>query len=240
MTALAALAEEIEVLTSTLSIAECQHAHGTVSDEVKSLFKRFLTSGHYVGAPLYRCSRLMATAHGGQVVISRATEEIVADHLPEGAGLRDLGQHRLRDISRTEHVFQLMHADLPSEFPPLKSLEPARTNLAEQLTSFVGRQPELTELRKLLKSSRLITLTGAGGIGKSRIAIQLATLAAESWPDGVWWVELASVGDPSQLPGAVVTALKLPGRGPAEDVVIAWLAAKRALLAQRLRERSSK
>jgi class 3 adenylate cyclase len=133
-----------------------------------------LRSAHYVGAPLYRCARLMATAHGGQVLISRATEELVADSLPEGVTLRDLGRHRLRDLSRPEHVYQLLHRDLPADFPPLKSLDEPRTNLAQQLTSFVGRQGELGSLKKLIKESRLITLVGAGGIGKSRLAIQLA------------------------------------------------------------------
>src|SRR5690348_3564380 len=115
-----------------------------------------LTAGHYVGASLYRCARLMATAHGGQVLISGATEEVMAGGLPEGAQLRDLGRHRLRDFTRPMQVYQLIHADLQSEFPPLNSLELERTNLPEQLTSFVGRQSDLTGIQKALKQSRLV------------------------------------------------------------------------------------
>ena len=189
-----------------------------------------LGSGHYVGAPLYRCARLMATASGGQVLISRATEEIVADNLPDGAGLRDLGQHRLHDLSRPEHVFQLLHPDLRSEFPPLKSVDAKGTNLPEQLTSFVGRQSDLAALRKLLREVRLITLTGPGGIGKTRLALQLGQNVEKLWPDGVWWVDLTAVDDPGQLPACVATGLNLPGAGDPINRVMAWLGSKKGLL----------
>jgi predicted ATPase/class 3 adenylate cyclase/DNA-binding CsgD family transcriptional regulator len=189
-----------------------------------------LKSGHYTGAPLYRCARLMATAHGGQIVVSRATEELVADNLPRGLALRDLGQHRLRDLSRPEHVYQLIHPALESEFPPLKSLEPERTNLPRLLTSFVGRQAEVEALKKLLKVERLVTLTGPGGAGKSRLAVELAHSSEDSWPDGIWWVDLTTIDEAKQVAGAVASALHLRGGGAPADMAASWLADKKALL----------
>ena len=186
-----------------------------------------LQSGHYVGAPLYRCSRLMAIAHGGQILVSNATQQLVADQLADGVSLRDLGLHHLRDLSRAEHVFQLIHPDLKNEFPPLKSLEPLRTNLALQLTSFVGRETELRTLKGLLRDSRLVTFVGTGGVGKSRLAAEVARTNPELWPDGVWWVDLASADDPAPT---VIAALELPGSGSTQQVITSWLATKRALL----------
>ena len=190
-----------------------------------------LKSSHYVGVVLYRCARLLAIAHGGQVLVSTATEEIVADDLPPGVSLLDLGLHRLRDLSRQEHVYQLSHADLRHEFPKLKSQQPERSNLPEQLTSFVDREAELSALTKLIKEARLVTVLGPGGVGKSRLALQLARSLTEAgfaaWPDGMWWTELAAADDAAE---GLVTALALPGQGAALDVVASWLAAKRALL----------
>lgn len=189
-----------------------------------------LRAGHYVGSPLYRCARLLATSHGGQVLMSRATEELIVDHLPDGASLLDLGQHRLRDLSRLEHVYQLQHADLAPAFPPLKSTEQPRTNLPVPLTSFVGRQADVGALTKLMRDTRLITLVGPGGIGKTRLAIQVARDLAEFWPDGVWWIDLMSIEDSQQIAGAVASALHLGGLGPALEVVNSWLGRKKALL----------
>src|SRR5262245_56223016 len=130
--------------------------------------------GHYFGAPLYRCARLMGTAHGGQVVLSQATYDLVQDALPEGATLRDLGEHRLKDLQRPERVFQLTAPGLTGEFPPLRSLDALPHNLPLQLTSFVGRERELGEVAALLGTARLVTLTGVGGTGKTRLALQAA------------------------------------------------------------------
>jgi predicted ATPase/class 3 adenylate cyclase/DNA-binding CsgD family transcriptional regulator len=189
-----------------------------------------LESGHYVGAPLYRCARLMATAHGGQILISRATQEIVADNLPDGAALRDMGSHRLRDLTRPEHVFQLTHSDLRLEFPPLKSATPEKANLTAPLTTFVGRRSELVALGNLLNKSRLVTLIGPGGIGKSRLANELARDMQTNWPDGLWWIDLTLIDDPRQVAAAAAGAMHLGGVGPALDVVNSWLAHKTALL----------
>lgn len=191
-----------------------------------------LVAGHYVGAPLYRCARLMATGHGGQILVSRATEEMVGESLPDGVGLRDLGQYRLRDISRTEQVFQLIHPKLRSEFPPLKSLEPDRTNLAVQLTSFVGRQSELSELRKLLGSLRLVTLTGVGGSGKTRLAVELARDVISDFPDGVWFIDLLPLSDSSLVAQRVMSAVGIREQfdRSAQETLTSFFATKRSLV----------
>jgi predicted ATPase/DNA-binding SARP family transcriptional activator len=187
-----------------------------------------LRAGHYVGAPLYRSARLMAIAHGGQVLVSKATEQLVADSLPEGVLLKDLGRHRLRDLSRPEHVYQLIHPDLAREFPPLNSIEPDDSNLPLQLTSFVGRQSELAALKKLIKDTRLVTLTGPGGIGKSRLAIELAGASAGKWLDSrrllpgyrgsVRFVDLAPVTNADLVPHEVMATL-LVARNSMETTV---------------------
>ena len=189
-----------------------------------------LRSDHYVGAPLYRCSRLLAVAHGGQVLISGATEQLVADSLPDRVSLRDLGQHGLRDIPRPEHIYQLLHPDLAAQFPPLRSIGAERTNLPEPLTTFVGREAELAGLAKLMDQARIVTVIGPGGIGKSRLVIELARRMAGRWADGIWWVDLSPIDDSEQVPGAVAAAMHLGGIGRALEVVNSWLANKRALL----------
>jgi predicted ATPase/class 3 adenylate cyclase len=163
--------------------------------------------GHYFGAPLYRCARLTATAHGGQVVLSAATAELVRDAVPAGAGLRDLGAHRLKDLQRPEHLFQVVPPGLPGDFPPLRSLDRLPHNLPGQLTGFVGRERELAEVAGLLGAQRLVTLTGPGGVGKTRLALQAAADALEGYPDGVWLAELAPLADPALVPQAVAAAV---------------------------------
>jgi predicted ATPase/class 3 adenylate cyclase/Tfp pilus assembly protein PilF len=163
--------------------------------------------GHYFGAPLYRCARLLATAHGGQTVLSGAVAEVVRDALPADAGLRDLGEHRLRDLQRPERLFQLGHPDLPVDFPPLRSLDALPHNLPVQLTSFVGRARELAEVRQLLSANRLVTLTGAGGVGKTRLALRAAAELHGAFPDGAWLISLAPVADPALVPSAIAQAL---------------------------------
>jgi predicted ATPase/class 3 adenylate cyclase len=170
---------------------------------------------HYFGAPLYRGARLTATAHGGQVVLSEATAALVREALPPGAGLRDLGAHRLKDLQQPERVAQLTHPALPAAFPPLRSLDARPHNLPLQLTSFVGRERELGEVARRLGAVRLLTLTGAGGVGKTRLALQTAAGLVEAHPDGVWLVELAPLADPALVPQAVAAAVGVreePGR----------------------------
>jgi predicted ATPase/class 3 adenylate cyclase/DNA-binding CsgD family transcriptional regulator len=163
--------------------------------------------GNYFGPAVIRCARLRAIAHGGQVLVSQPTSDLVVGRLPKGAALVDLGSHRLKDLGRPEQVFELRHPDLPGGFGPLRSLDAFPHNLPVQLTTFVGRRKELGEAAGLLASTRLLSLTGAGGCGKTRLALQLAAEMAENYPGGVWLVELAPVADPARVAASIAAAL---------------------------------
>jgi predicted ATPase/class 3 adenylate cyclase/DNA-binding CsgD family transcriptional regulator len=166
--------------------------------------------GNYAGPTINRTARLRDLGHGGQTLLSGTTEDLVADRLPADTWLTDLGTHALRDLPRPERVAQLCHPDLVNEFPPLRvSKTVVSQHLPVQLTSFVGRQAELTQVRELLKS-RLVTVTGAGGAGKTRLAIQLAGQLTGEFGDGVWYVDLAPITDPELVPVTVARALGLP------------------------------
>ena len=151
--------------------------------------------GDYFGPPVNRVARLLSAAHGGQVLLSLPAQELVRDQLPTATTLRDLGEHRLKDLFRPERVFQLVSPDLPSEFPPLRTLEAYRNNLPLQPTPLMGREKEVAEVLDLLRSdeTRLLTLTGPGGIGKTRLALQAAADLLENFPDGTFLVPLATV-----------------------------------------------
>ncbi|HST43401.1 MAG TPA: hypothetical protein VLK58_28000, partial [Conexibacter sp.] len=188
--------------------------------------------GNYFGVALSRCARLRAIAHGGQTLLSRAVHDLVVERLPDGAELLDLGSHRLRDLGRPEHVFLLSHPDLPQSAEPLRSLDALPNNLPEQLTSFVGRSGELRDIGEALAQTRLLTLTGAGGCGKTRLAAQAAADALERFPGGVWWVELAPLADPDAVGPTLGEALgvkPLPGQSSLEASV-AHLAGAQALV----------
>ncbi len=165
-----------------------------------------LRDGDYYGSAVNRCARLRAIAHGGQALLSLTTEELVRDALPAGVRLADVGDHRLSDLTRPVRVFQLLHPDLPADFPPLRTLDTLPNNLPLQLTSFVGRVRELEELKTALTGARLMTLTGVGGCGKTRLALHVAADVLDAYPDGVWLVELAPIGDPALVPQTVATA----------------------------------
>jgi len=167
--------------------------------------------GNYAGPTINRTARLRDLAHGGQTVLSGATEPLVVDRLPDGAWLTDLGTHPLRDLPRPERVVQLCHPDLVNEFPPLRvSSTVVSTRLPVQLTSFVGRDAALIQLQELLAGNRVVTLTGAGGVGKTRLAVQVAAAMAGEFGDGVWYVDLAPITDPDLVPVTVARALGLP------------------------------
>jgi predicted ATPase len=158
-----------------------------------------------------RAARLEAVAHGGQVLFSGATAELLSESLPEGVTLRDLGLHRLKDLGRAEHVYQLEASFLQPSFPPLASLDNPElpNNLPGQLSAFVGREPELIQVRALVASSRLVTLTGAGGCGKTRLALQVAAELLGTARDGVWFVGLAPLTEAEAIPDAVAAVLGL-------------------------------
>jgi predicted ATPase/class 3 adenylate cyclase len=163
----------------------------------------------YLGLDVHRAARIASVANGGQVVVSDATRSLVQQGLSGDLGLLDLGLHRLKDLTDAEHIYQLLITGLPTEFPPLRSLDAVRNNLPMQLTSFVGRGAELADLDKLLRVSRLVTLTGVGGTGKTRLAYQLAADASHEFPDGVWVAELASLTDPDLVANALATEMGL-------------------------------
>jgi len=167
--------------------------------------------GNYIGPAINRAARIRDLAHGGQTVLSGTTEDLVADVLLADAWLTDLGRHELRGVPRPERVVQLCHPDLRNDFPPLRT--PKRVgahNLPVQLTSFVGRQAEMHEVRQLLAGNRLVTLTGAGGAGKTRLAVEIVARIAAEFGDGVWYVDLAPITDPGVEPVALARALGLP------------------------------
>src|SRR5215213_331660 len=165
--------------------------------------------GDYFGPPLNRVARLLSAAQGGQVLFSVATQELVRDQLPTGAELRDLGEHRLKDLIRPEWIFQLIAQGLPAEFPPLRTLEGHPNNLPLQATPLVGREREVDEVRRRLlrPEVRLLTLSGPGGIGKTRLALQAAAELLDEFQDGVFFVPLATVTDPQLVVSAVMGTL---------------------------------
>jgi predicted ATPase/class 3 adenylate cyclase len=189
--------------------------------------------GHeYVGLDVHRAARIAGVAHGGQVLISETTRALVEPALPVGLRLQDLGQHRLKDLARPERIFQLIMDELPAEFPALKSLDLIPNNLPTQLTSFIGRTAELAEGRRLLERSRLLTLTGPGGTGKTRLSLQVAADAVDQFPDGVFFVPLAAVRDPDLVPSAIAQALAIAptGRRLPIDALLDHLRDRRVLL----------
>jgi predicted ATPase/class 3 adenylate cyclase len=188
--------------------------------------------GDYIGAHLNRIARLLAAGHGGQTLLAQSTFDLVRDTLPAGASVRDLGEHRLRDLQRPERIYQLVTVDLPADFPPLRTLETFPNNLPIQLTSFIGREREVAEITRLLSTTRLLTLTGSGGTGKTRLALQVAADALESFADGAWLAELAPLADPDLVPHTVAAAVgaREESSRPLLATLIEHLRARRLLL----------
>lgn len=189
--------------------------------------------GNYIGPTINRTARLRDLAHGGQTVLSGSTEPLVVDQLPPEVTLTDLGTHPLRDLPRPERVVQLCHPDLPSDFPPLRVANVAvAEHLPAQLTSFVGRHEDMRGIGVALSENRLVTLTGAGGAGKTRLAVQVATTVAAEYADGVWYVDLAPITDPDVVPMTVARALCLPEQAdqPTATVLLRFLRDRQALV----------
>ena len=190
--------------------------------------------GDYLAPSLNRLSRLLAAGHGGQILLTLTAADLTRDALPAGAALRDLGEHQLRDLHRSERVWQLLHPDLPVTFPRLKSMALGRHNLPAQPTPFIGREREVAQVVELLRRDevRLLTLTGPGGIGKTRLAIHAAAELAEDFADGVWFVDLAPLADPDLVPSAiaVVLGVRETGGGPLVAALQEYLREKRLLL----------
>jgi predicted ATPase/class 3 adenylate cyclase len=171
--------------------------------------------GDYFGPAVNRVARLLAIGHGGQVLVSGVTTDIVQGSLPAQATLRSLGEHRLRDLARPEQVYQLLAPGIASDFPPLRSLNELPNNLPQQLKSFVGRETEIAEITSLLDRHRLVTLVGSAGVGKTRTSLQVAANLLDGSPDGVWFIELAPLGQGDFIPSTIaqVLDLRLPPDG---------------------------
>ena len=189
-------------------------------------------AGDYRGPDVNRAARIRAIGHGEQILVSRVTAEIVRETLPENAALIDLGQHRLRDLAETEHVFQLAHPELREEFPPLKSIGNFRQNLPVQLTSFVGRERERERVCALINNHRFVTLVGSGGCGKTRLAIQVGAELLEQFPDGVRFVDLAPLSDPSLVLDGIAAAVevKLEQSDAKDDALVRTLKDTKTLI----------
>jgi predicted ATPase/class 3 adenylate cyclase len=191
-----------------------------------------LRDGDYFGSAVNRAARLEAIAHGGQIVCSQATADLARDVLPQGVELVDLGEHRLRDLSRPERVFQVNAPGLATTFPSLSSFGTAPSNLPAQLTSFVGRDAEIGRVHDALADGRLVTLTGTGGVGKTRLAIQVAAEMSATAPDAVWLCELAAADGDEAMLQVVGTALGVTDASdtPLDGRIRSFLRAKHALL----------
>jgi predicted ATPase/class 3 adenylate cyclase len=186
----------------------------------------------FFGSAVNRAARIMSSAHGGQVLVSSAVLALVADRLPAEIELRDLGAVRLRDLTSPEHLYQVMHAKLRRDFPALRSLETTPNNLPQQLTSFVGRERELAEVKRALGTTRLLTLIGPGGIGKTRIGLHVAAELMDEHPDGVWFIDLAPLTDAQLVPHALASVLGVveeAGR-PVTEAIVKYLKDRRELI----------
>ena len=191
-----------------------------------------LRDGDYFGSATNRAARLMAAGHGGQILLSGVTQDLCRDALPVGVTLLSLGEHRLKDLNRPERLYQVARRDLPDAFPPLRTMDNVPNNLPAQLSSFIGRETAIKELRGLLATTRLLTLTGSGGCGKTRLSQKVASEALEDYPDGVYLVELASLIAPALVPQVIAQALEIPEKSgqPILQVLNEFLKKKRLLL----------
>jgi len=213
-------------LTSPISNLQIKVRMGLHTGEAE------LRDGDYYGQALNRTARIMSLAHGGQILVSGITAEVVREHLPADLFLLDLGEHRLEDLIRSERIYQLSAPDLPKDFPSLQSLDTLPNNLPIQLSSFIGREHQMREAGKLLSTTRLLTFIGPGGTGKTRLSLQLAAEHLSNFKDGVWLVELAPIADPAFIMSAIASVFDVREvQGvPLANLVLDYLRAKRILL----------
>lgn len=193
-----------------------------------------IAGDRYIGMDVHRAARISSAGHGGQVLLSQTTRDLVESELPEGVTLRDLGEHQLKDLPTPNRLCQLVITGLAAEFPPLRTLDVVPNNLPAQLTSFIGREKEIREIKELLERTRLLTLTGSGGNGKTRLSLEVASdvLDLQRFKNGIWFVELAPLSDPALVPQMVATMLGVreePGR-PVIDSLTGHLKDKALLL----------
>src|SRR6201988_4484965 len=187
-----------------------------------------LRDGDYFGTVLNRAARVMAAGHGGQILLADSTAGLLS-----GVDLLDLGPRRLRDVPTPVGVFQVRAPGLRAEFPPLRALDTSRGNLRRAATSFIGRETEVVEVEAALRAHRLVTLTGVGGVGKTRLATEVAARLGDEFPDGAWFFELAAVTDPAAVPDAVAAVLGItqqPGKTVTESVASALEGRSRLLV----------
>ncbi len=215
-------------LEATLEAQRSVATH-TWPDDVRILVRMGIHTGEpqtaaagYVGIDVHRAARIAAAGHGGQILISQTTAELIRHGVPDGVRLIDLGEHRLKDLARPEHLYQVAADGLREDFPVLRSLDTLPNNLPRLLTRFVGRDAETVQVRELLAGSPMLTLTGAGGIGKTRLALHVAADLLDRYQDGVWVVELGTITDPSLVPQAVATSVGIatpPGAAPINSIL---------------------
>ncbi|MGE5223604.1 MAG: adenylate/guanylate cyclase domain-containing protein [Omnitrophica WOR_2 bacterium] len=192
----------------------------------------FHSPDYSTGETFNRIARITSAAHGGQILLSLATAELLRGSLPPGVTLKDLGEHHFKGLLKPEHIYQAVSSDLPSEFPPLVSLTYPLHNLPRQLTSFISREKETSQVKNVLREHSLVTLTGPGGVGKTRLSLKVAEEVLVDYPDGVWFVELAPLTDPARVPQQVTAALGLreePNR-PIQDYLASYLQSRQTLL----------
>ena len=188
--------------------------------------------GDYFGPAVNRVARVLAVGHGGQVLLSEACAELIGGELLPECSLRDLGEHRLKDLTQPERIHQLLAPDLIADFPPLRSLEHLSNNLPAQVSSFIGREIEIAEITALIEQHRLVTLVGSGGVGKTRLSLQVAAELLDGSGDGVWFIELAPLKKGEYIPTTVASALSitLPSEGDPVENLARALKGKKLLL----------
>jgi predicted ATPase/class 3 adenylate cyclase len=186
----------------------------------------------FFGSAVNRAARIMNVANGGQVLVSQVVAELVRERLPPGVALLDLGSVRIRDLASPEHIYQVSHPQLRRDFPALRALEATPNNLPQQTTSFLGRENALVEVRQLLQDTRLLTLVGAGGLGKTRLSLQVAAEVIGHYPDGVWFIDLAPVADAQLVPQATASVLgvKVEAGSPVIEALIHYVRDRTLLL----------